>query len=136
MDSFILLFFALYFIAVGAAGNGKNLVANVISDMGGFLPWAVIVGAVAALGANPYTEKLGKPLLFLAFLAFVVKNGNALENGIKAGYDTLEKQFDSMGVPGASSGGNSGTGINLSEPTTIEQDKNSHAADVLEKGIL
>ena len=93
MTDVLLAFLAIYFIAVGGAGNGRELWEDTLEAMPDFLPWVFIIGALGFLAASPYTQKLGRPIVALLLLAYVLKNSGELQKSFDAAYSTLREQF-------------------------------------------
>ncbi len=93
MTDVLLLFLAVYFIAVGAAGNGRDLWDEGLTVIPGFFPWLLAIGALGFLATSKETETLGKPLVTLFMIAFILKNWTQLHDGFDAGYNALQKSF-------------------------------------------
>ena len=93
MTDVLLLFLAVYFLAVGAAGNGRKLWDEALLEVPGFLPWVVVIGALGFLATNKDTEALGKPIVALLFTAYILKNWPQLQQGLDAGYQALQQSF-------------------------------------------
>lgn len=93
MTDVLLAFLAIYFIAVGGAGNGRELWEDTLEAIPDFLPWMVIIGALGFLAASPYTQKLGRPIVALLILAYVLKNSKEIQKSFDAAYATLYAQF-------------------------------------------
>ena len=99
MTDILLAFVAIYFIAVGSAGNGEKLWQMGLEEMPDFLPWIVVIFALGFLATNNYTEKLGKPLVSLMVLVFILKNYAQIQKGFEAAYNALQKEFASYKSP-------------------------------------
>ena len=51
------------------------------------------IGALGFLAASPYTQKLGRPIVALFLLSYVLKNYGELQKSFDAAYSTLQAQF-------------------------------------------
>lgn len=87
MDAFIIGLYGLYLILVGVNGNSGALVSTAKKDLPGFLPWLIALAVLAALYENDTTRPVAKPFLFLAILAFVLKNQDSLKQQMGYIYD-------------------------------------------------
>lgn len=93
---FVLLFFAIAFVVVGFRGTTKQFIGLLEQDFvstDGFLPWAVAVIAIGAVGYVPRIKPLSDAFLVLIIVVMLIAN--------KGFFSDLSTQFGSLGASGA-----------------------------------
>ena len=101
MTQMLIAMVAIYFLLVGAAGNGQQLWTDGVKQIPGFLPWAGVIFVLGFLAVNKHTEELGKPLIILMVLAYLLKDNTyqTIQTGIVQAYDQLTKQLSGYVAP-------------------------------------
>ena len=74
MSNLLVGFYALYFFMTAYKGDSQKVMGLVQQDAPKFLPWAVVIVVLSMLYNNDKTHKIVEPFIFLAVLAFVLKN--------------------------------------------------------------
>ena len=88
MTQFSLAIFALYLILVGVKGNSAPLVA-LVKQEGGYVPWLVAVGVLAALYSAETTRPFVKPFAGLIVLVLILRNWPTIQQEGGAIYHQL-----------------------------------------------
>lgn len=79
-----LFFFIVGFLLIdaGVRGNAKDVAGQLATDVQGFLAFGAAIIILGVIGMSPAARPVAKSLLILVFVVFLVKNGNAVVNGI------------------------------------------------------
>lgn len=79
-----LFFFVIGFLLIdaGVRGNAKDVASQLATDVQGFLAFGAAIIILGVLGMSQTARPIAKSFLVLVFVVFLLKNGNAVVNGL------------------------------------------------------
>jgi hypothetical protein len=89
MIQFFLAVFAVYLMAVGVEGNGREFIDTAISTGEGFVPYIFVIGGLGVLSAIPETEKLAKPFFALFIISIILTHYQTIAETTSAIYQDM-----------------------------------------------